>query len=166
MVFINRLQELINLFRTSSRSEIGIALLAYEEYLCKGLNVSSEALKNLQDIFDFYDERYSDEYPSLTNEVLQNPINVIFSMYGDFEKDGHHFSFQLAHITNDTTSIEVIVSDSKTGYEENVLNFDFDNKTLDSKNNDNLKTILLATIDIRKRLDKKPIEKILNSYNL
>lgn len=166
MVFINRSRELINLFKVCSRSEIGTALLAYEEYLCKDLDVSDEALKRLQDIFDFYDERYSDDYPSLANEVLQSPVNIIFDMFGDFEKDGYNFDFHLGHLTDDTTSIEVVVSDRNTGYTENELDFDFENKTLDSNNNDTLNIILKATQEVRKRLEKKPIEKIINSYNL
>ena len=62
MVFIDKFRDIIKLFENSSRREIGISLLAYEEFISKGLKVNDEDLEKLTEVFDYYDEELSDDY--------------------------------------------------------------------------------------------------------
>ena len=80
MVFIDKVKEIIKIFEDSSRQEIGISLFAYEEFICKGIKVSDKDLERLTKIFDYYNEEFSDGYPSLTNEVLQN-VDILINDY-------------------------------------------------------------------------------------
>ena len=148
MVFINRLEELIKLFEECSRSEIGTALLAFEEHICKGLDVGKEELKNLQEIFDYYDEYYSDHYPSLANEALQSSENLILEKFEDY------------------TSIAVNVINKQTGNIENDFECIYNNEKLGYEQDNYFDLVYKSCKETRKQLDEKSIEEILKTYKL
>ena len=51
--FINKTKEILKLFEQCSRAEIGISLLAYEEFICKGLKLNDKDLERLTKIFNY-----------------------------------------------------------------------------------------------------------------
>lgn len=169
MVFIYKSKDLINIFENSTREDIGIALLAYEEFLCKGLKVSSKDLEKLTEIFNYYDENFSDDYPSLTNESLQNSENLIVNYFSDNNniiKDDYKFKMNLADIYNGTTEINVEVVD-KFGRRETELNFKVsDSSTKSDYGKDSFNTIYKACEKVQDQLKKTDIKSILNTYRL
>lgn len=165
MVFINKVKDIIKLFEESNRDEIGIALLAYEEFISKGLKVSDEDLTNLTDVFNYYDEEFSDDYPSLTNEVLQNCDELICNYFSDYEKDGYKFNIQVGSISDETTSYEVEVSDKKTGIIENEYRKSINNNGNDY-GYDSFNTIFKTCKEVRNQIENKEIKDLLNNFIL
>lgn len=167
MVFINRLEKLVKLFEECSRSEIGTALLAFEEHICKGLDVGKEELKSLQEIFDYYDESYSDHYPSLINEALESPENLILEKFGYYTKDGYLIKFNIGDSTDeDYTSIAVMVINQQTGNIENDFECVYSNEKLGYEQDNYFDLVYKSCKETRKQLDEKSIEEILKTYKL
>lgn len=169
MVFIYKSKDLIKIFENSTREDIGIALLAYEEFLCKGLKVSSKDLEKLTKAFNYYDEKLSDDYPSLTNEALQDCDNLIVNYFSDnnnIKKDDYKFNMNFADVYKDSTSIDVEVVD-KFGRTETELKFNVkDSSTNSNYSKDSFNTIYRACEKIQDQLEKADIKSILNTYKL
>ena len=165
LVFIDKIKELINIFEKCSYYEIGPALLAFEEFICRGLEASDEDLMNLQELFCFYDENYSDQYPNLMNEKLSNCDVLISDLFGNFEKDGYTIELQTGSVTDTTTSIEVMVSNS-AGITENEFQCFYDNKDLGVSPDNYFGLIFRAFKETRKQLDNKNIEEIIKTYDI
>lgn len=166
MVFINKLEELIKQFKDCSRSEIGTALLAYEEYLCKGLDVSNDDLKRLQEVFKYYDDNYSDDFPSLTNEALQYPKNIIINMFNDIEKDDYKFSFQVGSVNDNSTTIDVSMYNSHSGNIERDFEYVYNNKALGINADNQLGLAFMACQETKKQLENKNVEELLETYKI
>lgn len=88
---IDKIKKIIKLFENSTRKDIGISLLAYEEYISKGIKITDDDLDKLSSVFDYYNKYYSDDYPNLINDPLQNINDLICECYGNFDKDGYNF---------------------------------------------------------------------------
>lgn len=170
MVFIDRFRDIINIFENSSRREIGISLLAYEEFICKGLKVSNEDLEKLTEVFDYYDEELSDDYPSLTNEVLQNSDNLICDYLKDnniIEKDGYKIDINLAGRSENCTSFNVEITDKQTGVLENEINYNVDDNFINSDyGKDSFNTVYKAWKEVQKQIDKTDLKSMLNNYKI
>lgn len=118
LVFINKTNEIIKLFESCTREEIGIALFAYEQFLCKGLKVSDKDLERLTEIFNYYDEELSDDFPSLTNDILQNADNLISEYFNDrktISKDNYKVNANLIGNYDGLTHFEIAILENKTG---------------------------------------------------
>ena len=170
MVFIDRFRDIINIFENSSRREIGISLLAYEEFICKGLKVSNEDLEKLTEVFDYYDEELSDDYPSLTNEVLQNSDNLICDYLKDnntIEKDGYKIDINLAGRSENGTSFNIEITDKQTGILEDELNYNVKDKFINSDyGKDSFNTIFNAYKEVQKQIEKTDLKSMLNNYKI
>lgn len=165
LVFIDRVKQIIKLFEESSREDIGIALFAYEQFLCKGLKVNNTDLDRLKKVFNYYDENYSDEYPSLTNEALQNCHNLICNYFGDsIEKDGYRFNIGLGSEYRDVTSFNVEVSDNKNGLVE--MNYVCKVNNDPNYKNDSFNTMYKACEEVKKQIDQKDIKSMLDTFTL
>lgn len=169
MVFIYKSKDLINIFENSTREDIGIALLAYEEFLSKGLKVSSKDLERLTKIFNYYDENFSDDYPSLTNESLQHCDNLIVNYFSDNNniiKDDYKFKMNFADVYSDSTAIDVDVVD-KFGRLETTLDYKVKHSSTNSNyDKDSFNTIYNACEKVQDQLKKTDIKSILNTYRL
>lgn len=167
MAFINKVKEIIKLFEESTREEIGISLLAYEEFICKGLKISDSKLKKLSDIFNYYDEHYSDEYPSLTNESLQNINDLICGYYSNFEKDGYNFKITYEDRTSDGTLLNVSVRENHSLILVDELQYTVTDKRINCEyDKDPFNTMIRACQEVQKEIKKTNIEDILKSYKL
>lgn len=167
MVFINKVEKLIKQFKECSRSEIGTALLAFEEYVCKNLDVSNDELKRLQKIFDYYDEVYSDSYPSLLNSPLESVDTLILEKFGYFIKDGYKIKFNIGESTDEfNTSISVAIINEKTGDIEKDFECIYSNEKLGYESDNYFDLVFLACQETRKQLNDKNIEEILKTYKI
>ena len=170
MVFIDKFRDIIKLFENSSRREIGISLLAYEEFISKGLKVNDEDLEKLTEVFDYYDEEFSDNYPSLTNEVLQNSDNLICDYLKDnntIEKDGYKIDINLAGRSENGTSFNVEISDKQTGILEDEINYNVKDKFINSDyGKDSFNTIFNAYKEVQKQIEKTDLKSMLNNYKI
>lgn len=167
MVFINKVREIIKLFEESSREEIGISLLAYEEYICKNNKVSDKELKDLTDIFNYYDQKYSDSYPSLINEKLQNSQDLICENNSNFEKDGYNFKITYDKRTSDGTMFDVSVRNKDSLLFLDEFNYTITDKHIKSNYyDDSFGTTLKACKEVQNQINKTNIEDILKSYKI
>ena len=170
MVFIDKFRDIIKLFENSSRREIGISLLAYEEFISKGLKVNDEDLEKLTEVFDYYDEELSDDYPSLTNEVLQNSDNLICDYLKDnntIEKDGYKIDINLAGRSENGTSFNIEITDKQTGILEDELNYNVKDKFINSDyGKDSFNTIFNAYKEVQKQIEKTDLKSMLNNYKI
>ena len=170
MVFIDKFRDIIKLFENSSRREIGISLLAYEEFISKGLKVNDEDLEKLTEVFDYYDEELSDDYPSLTNEVLQNSDNLICDYLKDnntIEKDGYKIDINLAGRSENGTSFNIEITDKQTGILEDELNYNVKDKFINSDyGKDSFNTIFNAYKELHKQIEKADLKSKLNNYKI
>lgn len=165
MVFIDKVKEIVKSFEESTRKDIGIALLAYEEFISKGLKTTDKDLDRLEKIFNYYDETCSNDYPSLTNEVLQD-CNTLICNANDFEKDGYKFHFD--YLRKDTsTSFVIEVSDSKTGFLESELRYEVvDNSINSNYGKDSFNTMNKACEKVKLHIQNMNIDEIVKSYKL
>lgn len=170
MVFIDKFRDIIKLFENSSRREIGISLLAYEEFISKGLKVNDEDLEKLTEVFDYYDEELSDDYPSLTNEVLQNSDNLICDYLKDnntIEKDGYKIDINLAGRSENGTSFNIEITDKQTGILEDEINYNVKDKFINSDyGKDSFNTIFNAYKEVQKQIEKTDLKSMLNNYKI
>lgn len=170
MVFIDKFRDIIKLFENSSRREIGISLLAYEEFISKGLKVNDEDLEKLTEVFDYYDEELSDDYPSLTNEVLQNSDNLICDYLKDnntIEKDGYKIDINLAGRSENGTFFNVEITDKQTGILEDEINYNVKDKFINSDyGKDSFNTIFNAYKEVQKQIEKTDLKSMLNNYKI
>ncbi len=169
MVFIDKINDIIKIFEDSSRRDIGISLLAYEEFICKGLKVSDKDLQRLTEIFDYYDEELSDDFPSLTNEVLQNVDTLISDFFKDEKeiiKDDYTIKASLSCWENNKTNFDIEVLD-KTGYLYGSFRSSIDDKTTNSDfYKDSFNTIYNACEEINKKMKETDIKSILDTFKL
>ena len=169
MVFIDKVKNIIKLFEDSSRRDIGISLLAYEQFISKGLKVSDKDLERLTKIFDYYDKELSDDFPSLTNEVLQNVDTLINNFFNDTKniiKDEYKITANLSYWNNDTTNFDVEISD-KTGYLYSNFKCSIDDKTTNSNYyKDSFNTIYNACEEVNKKINELDIKSILDTFRL
>ncbi|MCI8445968.1 MAG: hypothetical protein HFH31_00580 [Bacilli bacterium] len=128
----------------------GITLLAYEEYLCKDLDVSNDDLKNLQEIFGYCDKNYGNNYPSFVNEVLQNPKHIIMNMFSDLEKGSYKFSFCVGQVSDNSTTIETIIYNPHSGDIEKEFCYEFTNRFLGLNDNNQLDLIFKTCEETQK----------------
>lgn len=170
LVFIDKVKTLIKNFEESTREEIGIAILAYEEFISKGLKVSDKDLEKLTEIFGYYDEELSDDYPSLVNEALQDCDILITNYFSDekfTDKDGYKINLNYAGNDNSSTSFEVEIVDNKTGILENRLNYNVNDSFTNSDfGKDSFNTIYNACEEVKKQIEKTDIKSILNTYKM
>lgn len=165
MAFIDNIKEIIKLFEKSTREEIGISLLAYEEFICKGNKVTSKDLKKLEKVFKCYVERWSDDYPSLTNKVLQDSDMLICNA-NEFEKDGHKFTFDYCR-NDSSTSFVVEVREKKTGIIEDELHYEVKDSSINScYGKDSFNTMYNACEKIKNHIQEKDLNEILRSYKI
>lgn len=169
MVFIDKVKNIIKLFEDSSRRDIGISLLAYEQFTSKGLKISDKDLERLTKIFDYYDKELSDDFPSLTNEVLQNVDTLINNFFNDTKniiKDEYKITANLSYWNNDTTNFDVEISD-KTGYLYSNFKCSIDDKTTNSNYyKDSFNTIYNACEEVNKKINELDIKSILDTFRL
>lgn len=167
MVFIDRIKDIIKIFEECSREEIGISLFAYEEFICKGLKVSDKDLEKLTEVFNYYDEEFSDDYPSLTNEILQDSDRLISDYFKDnnrIVKDDHNIDINLSGRYKDTSYFDVEIKD-KTGYPESELKFSVDDKSIKSDyGKDSFNTTYKACDKVYKEIKKMDIKSMLNTF--
>ena len=170
MVFIDKFRDIIKLFENSSRREIGISLLAYEEFISKGLKVNDEDLEKLTEVFDYYDEEFSDNYPSLTNVVLQNSDILIcnyLNTNNTIEKDGYEIEINLAGRSENGTSFNVEITDKQTGSFEDEINYNVKDKFINSDyGKDSFNTIFNAYKEVQKQIEKTDLKSMLNNYKI
>ena len=170
MVFIDKFRDIIKLFENSSRREIGISLLAYEEFISKGLKVNDEDLEKLTEVFDYYDEEFSDNYPSLTNVVLQNSDILIcnyLNTNNTIEKDGYEIEINLAGRSENGTSFNVEITDKQTGSFEDEINYNVKDKFINSDyGKDSFNTIFKAYEEVQKQIEKTDLKSMLNNYKI
>ena len=170
MVFIDKVRDIIKLFENSSRREIGISLLAYEEFISKGLKVNDEDLEKLTEVFDYYDEGFSDNYPSLTNVVLQNSDILIcnyLNTNNTIEKDGYEIEINLAGRSENGTSFNVEITDKQTGSFEDEINYNIKDKFINSDyGKDSFNTIFKAYKEVQKQIEKTDLKSMLNNYKI
>lgn len=165
MAFIDNIKEIIKLFEKSTREEIGISLLAYEEFICKGNKVTSKDLKKLEKVFKWYDEHWSDDCPSLTNRVLQDCDTLICNA-NEFEKDGYKFTFDYCR-NNSSTSFVVEVREKKTGIIVDELHYEVkDSSTNSCYEKDSFNTMYNACEKIKSHIQEKDLNEILRSYKI
>lgn len=170
MVFIDKFRDIIKLFENSSRREIGISLLAYEEFISKGLKVNDDDLEKLTEVFDYYDEELSDDYPSLTNVVLQNSDILIcnyLNTNNTIEKDGYEIEINLAGRSENGTSFNVEITDKQTGSFEDEINYNIKDKFINSDyGKDSFNTIFKAYKEVQKQIEKTDLKSMLNNYKI
>ena len=170
MVFIDKFRDIIKLFENSSRREIGISLLAYEEFISKGLKVNDEDLEKLTEVFDYYDEEFSDNYPSLTNVVLQNSDILIcnyLNTNNTIEKDGYEIEINLAGRSENGTSFNVEITDKQTGSFEDEINYNVKDEFINSDyGKDSFNTIFKAYKEVQKQIEKTDLKSMLNNYKI
>ena len=169
MVFIYKVKDIIKIFEECSRKDIGISLLAYEEFISKGLKVSDKDIERLTKVFDYYDDKLSNDYPSLTNESLQECDNLICDYFNETDtiiKDGYKININFSGRYKDTSCFDIEVADS-TGYL--VSNF---KSTVNDKNiksdygKDSFNTIYNACEEVRKEIIKTDIKNMIDSFKL
>lgn len=169
MVFIDRIKDIIKIFEDCSREEIGISLFAYEEFICKGLKVSDKDLERLTEIFNYYDEIYSDDYPSLTNEILQDCDKLIGEYFFDTDtirKDDLNLSINYSGRYYDDSIFNVEAYD-KTGYPQGEFKFSISDKTTNSNyGKDSFNTTYNACKEVKNELKKRDIKSILDTFKL
>ena len=167
MVFIDRIKDIIKIFEECSREEIGISLLAYEEFICKGLKVSNKDLEKLKEIFNYYDEEFSDDYPSLTNEILQDSDKLINDYFKDnykIIKDDRNIDIDLSGRYDNTAYFDVKVKD-KFGYPESELKFSVEDKNIKSDyGKDSFNTTYKACEKVYKEIKKMDIKSMMNTF--
>ena len=170
MVFIDRIKDVIKIFEECSREEIGISLLAYEEFICKGLKVSDKDLERLTNIFEYYDEELSDDFPSLTNEALQNSDVLICDCLNDtnkLEKDGYEINIHWNGRSDNATSFDVEIVDKKTGVLESDINYNVKDEFINSDyGKDSFNTVYNAWEEVHKQMKKTDIKSITNTYKV
>ena len=166
MVFIDNIKELIKVFENSTREEIGVALLSFENYISYGREVQNGDIKKLTEVYKWYDQNCSDNYPSLTNEVLEYPEIIICNMESGFVKDGYKIDINFGgrSFTDDSTSFDIDITDNKTG----VLNINTQIEIKDSEINsnyddDSFNTIYKAVKEVKKQIQNNSIEKYINN---
>lgn len=169
MVFINKLKDIIKLFEESSREEIGIALFAYEQFICKGLKVKNKDIERLTEIFEYYDDRLSDDYPSLTNEALQESDKLISDYFTDnfkIKNDSHIINFNLSGRYMDTSYFDVEIKD-KSGYPICDLKLNIkDSQTNSNYDKDSFNTTYNACKEIYKQMKTKDIKSMIDTFKL
>ena len=174
MVFIDKFRDIIKLFENSSRREIGISLLAYEEFISKGLKVNDEDLEKLTEVFDYYDEEFSDNYPSLTNVVLQNSDILICNYLNNNNTKGYlkytlseEIEINLAGRSENGTSFNVEITDKQTGSFEDEINYNVKDKFINSDyGKDSFNTIFKAYKEVQKQIEKTDLKSMLNNYKI
>lgn len=165
LAFIDNIKEIIKLFEKSTREEIGISLLAYEEFICKGNKITGKDLKKLEKVFKWYDEYCSDDCPSLTNRVLQDCDTLICNA-NEFEKDGYKFTFDYCR-NNSSTSFVVEVREKKTGIIEDELHYEVKDSSINSSyGKDSFNTMYNACEKIKSHIQEKDLNEILRSYKI
>lgn len=167
MVFIDKIKDIIKIFEECSREEIGISLLTYEEFLCKGLKVSDKDLKRLTEIFNYYDNEFGDDYPSLTNEILQNSDRLISDYFKDSNKiikDNHNIDINLSGRYENTSYFDVKVKDT-FGYPESELKFSVEDKNIKSDyGKDSFNTTYKACEKVYKEIKNMDIKSMMNTF--
>lgn len=167
MVFIDRIKDIIKIFEECSREEIGISLFAYEKFICKGLKVSDKDLEKLTEIFNYYDDEFSDDYPSLTNEILQDSDRLISNYFKDNNKiikDDYNIDINLSERYDDTSYFDVRVKD-KFGYPESELRFSVDDKNIKSDyGKDSFNTTYKACEKVYKEIKNMDIKSMINTF--
>lgn len=143
--------------------------MAYEQFICKGLKVNNKDLQRLTEIFDYYDKKLSDDFPSLTNEALQDCETLI----GDYFKDtkridigNYNIQINLLGWIKDTSYFDVNVYD-KTGYQESNYKTTVNDKQINSNYNiDSFNTIYNACEKVYDEAKEQYIESIINTFKL
>lgn len=165
MVFIDKIKDIVKLFENSSREEIGIALLAYEEFICKDLKVTDEDLSNLTEVFNYYDKRLSDEFPSLTNEALQNSNDLICNCFGRFEKDGYNIRITYDKRTSDSTCFDVSIIEKDTGNYVDEIDYTISDKYINCDYYKNpFNTTVKACQEVKNKVKNISMEELLKSF--
>lgn len=169
MVFIYKAKDIIKIFNDSSFREIGISLLAYEQFICKGLKVSDKDLERLTKIFDYYDNNLSNDYPSLTNEVLQSCDTLINDYFKDtykIIKDDYKIDTNLTGRYKDTSYYDIEILD-KTGYLVNNFKLTIsDERTKSNYDKDSFNATYNACKEVNKEMKNKDIESLVNTFKL
>lgn len=166
MVFINKTKDIIKLFEESTREEIGIALFAYEQFICKGLKVKNKDLERLTKLFEYYDEKLSDDYPSLTNEALQETEQLINNYFfsDSLKKDNHYINIESNGRYNNTSNFKVNISD-KFGYPECEFRITIkDNQTNSNYDKDSFNTTYNACKEVYNLIKTKDIKSITDTF--
>ncbi len=165
MVFIDKVKEIIKLFEESTREEIGISLLAYEEFICKNDKVTNKDLKRLQNVFEYYDENYSDDFPSLTNKVLQDSDLLICETLA-FTKEDCKFQFEHSRNGNSTT-LNVSVKDKTNGFPLDELHYKVMDNSLNDRHSENyFNTIYSACEKVKNHIKENNLNEILKSHKI
>ena len=154
--FLDKIKEIIEIFKESSRDEIGISLLAYEQFICKGLKLTDKDTKKLSDVFDFYNQKMSEDFPSLVNEALQNMDTLICNYFSGFEKDRYKFRISYVGIIEKDTG--VFVDEITYTITDKFIGCNYDK--------DSFNTTFKACQEIRKQTEKNDIEKLLKTFKL
>lgn len=164
---IDKIKKIIKLFENSTRKDIGISLLAYEEYISKGIKITDDDLDKLSSVFDYYDKYYSDDYPNLINDPLQNINDLICECYGNFDKDGYNFKINYEKRELDETTLGVIVRESHSRIFITELQYKVSDKNINSIYDENpFLTTIKACKEVKNKILNTNVEDILKSYKL
>ena len=166
MVFIDRIKDIVKLFEDSSREDIGIALLAYEEFICRDLKVTDKDISKLKEVFNYYDEKLSDDFPSLTNEALQDIDKLICDCFGRFEKDGYNIKITYDKRNPDKSlTFDVSVIEKDTGNYVDEINYTISDKYINSDySKDPFNTTIKACQEVKNKIKNANMEEILKSF--
>ena len=165
--FLDKIKEIIEIFKESSRDEIGISLLAYEQFICKGLKLTDKDTKKLSDVFDFYNQKMSEDFPSLVNEALQNMDTLICNYFSGFEKDRYKFRISYLQRNSDETLFDVGIIEKDTGVFVDEITYTITDKFIGCNyDKDSFNTTFKACQEIRKQTEKNDIEKLLKTFKL
>lgn len=166
MVFINKTKDIIKLFEESTREEIGIALFAYEQFICKGLKVKNKDIERLTKLFEYYDEKLSDDYPSLTNEALQDSEQLIKNYFfsNSLKRDNHIINVESAERDRNSTYFKVNICD-KFGYPECDFRITIsDNQTNSNYDKDSFNATYNTCKELNNLIKKKDIKSITDTF--
>ena len=166
LVFINKTKDIIKLFEESTREEIGIALFAYEQFICKGLKVKNKDIERLTEIFEYYDEKLSDDYPSLTNEALQETEQLINDYFfsDSLKRDNHIINIKLDGRFRKDTHFKVNMFD-KFGYPEYEFGVAInDNRIKSNYNKDSFNTTYNACKEVYNLMKTSDIKSITDTF--
>lgn len=168
MVFINKTKEIIKLFEESTREEIGIALFAYEQFISKGLKVKNKDLERLTKVFEFYDDRLSDDYPSLTNGALQESEQLINDYFfsNSIKRDNHIINIESNYRDKNISHFKANIND-KFGYPECEFRVAInDNQTNSNYDKDSFNATYNACKEVYNLMEKKDIKSITDTFKL
>lgn len=163
LVFIYKAKDLIKIFESSTRKEIGIALLAFEKFICKGEQVNNKDIQRITNLFDYYDEYLSDSFPSLTNEVLQDHESLIIDYFNHnkIHKEDYSLCIDSIQDFDDKASINVNIVDNTGKTETELIYF------VKKENEKNDFNSLYDTCEkVQNHLKKEKIDKIIGNYHL